>query len=393
MLQIRRFSKDKLIAVMIVIIASIIGYWVVLADDKTDYVIFMSCFLTSLMIVTLSDLINYKIVSNLLLFIGIFLFGTIMAFRAQLGTDDIQYEYLFNRAYGKTIAEYFATSGIEKGYMTLNYILYYLTKGDYNITQVIIVYLSFFFFYKALKENDISRPGSILLYWTNWYFLFMSAGLNRIFLATSIIFYALQYACKNNWRNYFLFVILASTIHISSLIMLFLLVLNIKREMIERYWKIVLLVMIVFLPIVLVFVTKFIVPKLGGRYISYANINGLSLSIGNFDKIPIFLWALYFKEQIPKDKKRQCIIGLILLGGSCIISFFGSMFSYGRIVYYLDLGIILIISEVFSLQHRKKIDYLIKYIILCYAFIYLFYTTFANKLNSNMFPYKTFFNS
>lgn len=393
MIRLRVLSNDKYIGILIYILTVWCGYFFMGNDKKSGYLYYMFILSISLIMVLLSDLMMNVHMSNVLLMAAVAVFGYSMAFRAQTGIDDGNYAMIFYRADDVSLLEYLSSAGVEKGYLILNYILFYLVGGDYNIAQVIIVYLSFYIIYITLKdEKKSSILIVLLLYYTNWYFLFMRAGLNRICLATSIVFYALRYVWRRDWKKFVFWILIASTIHMSSLIMLFLLLLGLRKDYIRRYWKNVQGLIFIIIPIGFVLVAKLLVPHLGARYSQYVLSGRISVSIDCFDKVPILFFGLYYLGKIPQDRKRKYIVGILLITFSCVVAVLSSLVPLGRVVFYGNLGILLIMGEIFRTKFKQSINNYIRYLVILYGVFYLMHTCFLNEYGSkHLFPYVSIF--
>lgn len=137
-------------------------------------------------------------------------FIAVSVFRYEVGID---WNYVYSPYY------YYINHGIDQykeiGFNFLNRFFYLFTENSW-ILFAFVGFVTNLLFFLAFYEQSDSIPFSILLY------LLMSvyfASLNQIrqMLAMAIFVYALKHVYSRKWKSYFLLILLASTIHISSL--------------------------------------------------------------------------------------------------------------------------------------------------------------------------------
>lgn len=107
--------------------------------------------------------------------------------------------------------------------------------------------------------------------------------------------------------------------------------------------------------------------------------------------IPILIYGVIFKKDLINDNKNQYITAMILIFMSLIFSVMGTL---GRLVYYTNIGIIILLSSYKSIRFIgiNRIKLLIPALITAYGFAYLFYTTFTDQIKMQyLFPYKSIF--
>lgn len=386
-------TSYNIISFIVYIIAVILCCCIV-PNVQINTMIFYFIVLTgALFLITLSDLLKDNKISMSMFWFGLVIFGSIMAFRAQTAIDDYNYSQMFVRARNTSFFQYLIQGETEIGFNILLWILYRLTLGNYDIAQVIITYISFFAWGKAAKKykDYCSMPIFVLLIWTHYYFLVMAGGLMRIFIAIPIVLYAMSFISEGNYKKYTLWIIIAALFHISALIMLILLVLILKEEWFYNNWGIFIMILMIVLPIAFMFIAKVLVPILGNRYAGYGIISNFSISIGSFDTIPIFIIGLFYSKYVPIERKKQFIVNMILIALSTIFSICSSFVPIGRVIYYANLGMVLLISEIFKLKPKKYYHVCIQIILIVYAFFYMMHTGILSESQvSNLFPYRHF---
>ena len=112
--------------------------------------------------------------------------------------------------------------------------LVFHTAGSFQGMVVLVAFLSYFFLFKAIEEQSISYPLSLL-------FFFLSAGffasLNQLrqAIAMPVMLYAYKYIHEKKPFKYAFWCLVASTIHISSLVYLPLYFLTRFKPTVRRY--------------------------------------------------------------------------------------------------------------------------------------------------------------
>lgn len=142
------------------------------------------------------------------------------AFRGiDVGTDTINYYYLFQHLDVDEIR------GLEYGWYIINYLAKFIF-GDYRAFLIIVSFLIHFFLSKAIPLYTPKRNTALFFYVT-LYFYFMSFNITRQILSLVIVLYSLQFLQQEetklvNILRYILWILIATSIHTSSIIALFL---------------------------------------------------------------------------------------------------------------------------------------------------------------------------
>lgn len=391
-LLLRKPNKYAFGSFLIYTIAVICCLWIIPEAQFSTLLLYMWMLTLSLGLISIYSLKVNEPKNPFFLWMGLIVFGAIMSFRAQTGIDDSIYMNYFQLAGGTSLFRFLALSGMEIGYKTVLWLLYYLTAGNYNITQLIITYFSFFMFGKTMLriQDSNNLPIFALFLWTHYYFLIMGAGLVRIFIAIPIVLYSLQFLSTNT-KKYILGIIAASLFHMSALIMLILLLLKCNKQWFFRYWGVTIGIFAVCIPVIFILVVKLLVPLLGTRYAQYGVLGSFSLSIGSFDTAPVFIMGLFYKNSVPEEHRERYIISMVLVALSVIFSVSSSLVTFGRLIFYANLGIPLLVSQIFCIKPKNSIQSVIRTTLLIYAFVYFMYTGVMNVSHIEyLFPYKTF---
>ena len=365
-------------------------------ENHPTFLLYMGTLLLSMTCIYLSEVAEKKYYRYILFWAGLAILAAPMAFRLPIAIDDENYISLFNKAGDYGFKTFFRVSDQEKGYLALNWIIHRLVNGDYNYFVVIITYLTFFFWGIAFQQSE-KRNGSgmfmILFLWSHFYFFVLNSGLIRIFMAVPMVMIGIQYIWKDNWKRFLLWVVLASLIHISSLVMLLFLVFYYKRRLFYEHWIAFVFITMFMVLIGLVLAAQYLVPILGQRYEGYGEIDDLSFDTGSFTSLPIWIACFFFYKTLSNVSvlyRKKYIIGMILLSLSIIFPIAATMVHVGRIIFYAYLGMLIVVSAIFQIRTRDAIDLLLKCLLVIYPLVYVMITNFLNTRKTQLFPYQSF---
>ncbi len=352
--------------------------------------------ISSMLCIYISGQIENNFFSFLFFSLGIFCIGFPMAFRLPVAIDDESYMIVFYGAKDKSLSDFFSFSEQEKGYLILNWIMFRLLEGNYSHFVVFITYLTFIFWgigFRMAGGKSGSTMFLVLFVWSHLYFFVLNAALIRIFLAVSITFIGIQYIWQDKWKRFVLMILLASSIHMSALIMFIFLLFYLKKKWFYKHWFIFVLITFLVTSISLLFAARYLVPILGDKYEAYAETDSISLSSGSFTTLPIWIACYYYYKQLPSVTsiyRKQYIICMILLSLTIIFSISASMVHVGRIIYYAYLGIIILIPSMFQIRTRNISDIILKCLFIIYPLVYIMLTTMLNENQTQLFPYQSF---
>lgn len=112
--------------------------------------------------------------------------------------------------------------------------LIYCTVNDFQGLVVLVAFLSYFFLFKAINEQSISVPLSLLVFFISSSF-FASMNQLRQAISMPIMLYAYKYIMEKKPFRYLFWCIVASLIHVSSLVYLPLYFLAKFKPSVRRY--------------------------------------------------------------------------------------------------------------------------------------------------------------
>lgn len=392
-IKIEKATGERVIYWLAYFIFMIICTMIIPLQNRNDFIVYICVFTIGLTLVIVSDLIYNKKLSFFLLFISLLIIGCFMAFRDQTAIDDWQYQRKFLALAGKSFSQAFIEGENEKGFVILDYFLYKITNGNYDIAQAITVYFSFFIWAVAIFKNKkkCNLPFMVFFLITHYYCLIMGAGLIRMFIAIPIVFLSLNSLWEKNAKKFLFIILIASFFHVSALVLLLLIPFSLKKYNFSAHWKAYLMILCVIIPFLFQIISKFAIQLFGQRYEGYSVIGTLYVSIGDFDILPIWGICLYYYIKSEKEENERFKIYLVLLSLTMIFSIVSSMVSLGRVVYYTNLGILLFASELMQKKGKQSLDILLCLVLMAYGVFYMMYSGFMNvSVVTNMFPIKLF---
>lgn len=321
----------------------------------------------------------------------IFIFGLlfiISAFRGALvGADTEEYRRIFETSsyYSKSFG-YNPT--LEKGFVLLNQILSLLINdGRFGISLLSFIFL--FFVFKSIihHRNCIN----IYIALTSFVFLFYFQSLNlvRIYLASSIMMYALPLLENNKFFKYLTVIAISATIHTSSLILLIPTITLIFYKKSPSLTLIVLSILSIAVLYLGVSLSAYINIS---RYMDYIDENE-SGSIGLlavFEYLPI----IYLLFLLYKKKLRGGIYDIFIIFS--LVSLLVRLLSYNIIVlgrlpiHFMSLFVIvtpIVINKIRQFDRKRGKLILIFYTIYLFVRLHIYFATMLEP--DGLMPYYT----
>lgn len=179
-------------------------------------------------------------VANFFLFVIFIFIFVLIAYRGDFSSDYINYERHFMLASNMSWSDLFTggfriggTGGVEVGF----YILMKLIgcfSADPIWLFIIVALLTVMPIYKSIKEESEIRWLSLLLYVVFGSFI-TSFNVMRAIFAYSLLFSKRQYLYERKYISYLLVILLASMFHLSSIIMIAVILLDAIKLKNERY--------------------------------------------------------------------------------------------------------------------------------------------------------------
>ena len=385
----KKASVNTIDVIELIFIAGciLVATFFIRVEERTIFLKYMKMLFFSIVMAKISSNFKNEKISFLFLILTVFFMSFMYAFRDNSGIDDVIYRNFFYEARNFDFIGYMKNSHLEIGYTILNYLIYVISNGKYEVAQIIFsifpVYLIEYTLWKKRKYINFS-VSTLLVFMTLLYFV-MSAALVRIFISVSIVIYAYRYIIENNPKKYIFSIILASTFHISSLFMLILLLLLVKKEYYYKNIKSFSFIILVFVPLLFVAICKFVVPLMSQRYSGYTLDNNEARSILSFiDRLPFLFIGLFFYKNICDEYsflEREYKLNMVLILLSISVNIAGVWTSLGRCVYYTNCGIIMLMPMILTAKNKKEYNTDEVVSLLCIItlfFIYIMHTVFIN---------------
>ena len=383
---------DSLLYALIILLWAFICWNLLPTFYKPTYLFYVVVLFISLILIRISESVKYG--RFWFYWLGILVLAAPLSFRDQMGIDDISYLRIYTGANNNGVVDYFKEFRVENGYLFLNWILYRLFGASgYNNAQICINSLTFIFWGAAFNKmgGKVSKTIMALVLWTHFYFFLLSAGLVRIFMAVPIVLYSLSYLWEQKPVHFIICIIIASTFHLSALLMLLFLICFWNRKLLTRNWIMYVFLFALGISASFIFVALFFAPFLGEGYDDYSQINSMTISLGAFDVLPILAISAfcYNRRNFQTEEENiRYVIGILLLSMSVIIGLASTMVALGRTVFYSNLGILLFCSIAFP---HKSISSIYKVVLTIYLLFYVSYTSLFNpSVFSTIFPYVSF---
>ena len=131
--------------------------------------------------------------------------------------------------------------------------------------------------------------------------------------------------------------------------------------------------LIIIIPVALIAISALVIPSVGGRYSQYVLNTDFSLSILDFDKIPIVLFGLFFMR-IAEKRMRDYPLYLFLYSLAIIITLCSVFVSFGRAEWYFNIYACLVIpavlSSLWNSEKERALSIILVPIFIAYGILY-----------------------
>lgn len=269
---------------------------------------------------------------------------------------------------------YSTSFGTEYGYLFLNALIHTFTD-NYNYFLLIVNCLSVWLLLLSFKKNNIHYGLFLIMYFfvSRLYFQY-NFTLMRQSIAMVIVWYAFHFLSNRKYIAYYLFVLIASSFHISALICLFipfLSKLNIKLN--HAIWFILVMLLInqlglinkIFINIIHTFL-----PAVNERLIQYLMMEDKLNLLSFIEGIPFLYMANKYSQQILQQKEgklffNMLLVYLMLLSLTSNFSFMTRMWQYLIFSYMYIL----------SFYYKQRLDVNRNLVLRSLSFYLLIYST------------------
>ena len=310
---------------------------------------------------------------------------------AGVGVDDLTYKIIFENVSANGFISEFLNTTMEPGYLLFNQLVSIFTN-NFQVLLFITTLIPIFLYYKAIEyeADKISMFWAVFLLGTILFMYF--CGITRLFIASSIIAYSLRFVFEKKPIKYLIMVLIATSIHYSAIFMIFLIYFATEKKDNKKSNLKIFFIVAFIMPIIIFVISNWIFPNMGDRYSGYTEIKSGTLSIGDFDKLPFILIAIFFaKDMMKKNKNIDKYITIYSFG--LIISIYSVFIDIGRIQWYCMFSTCVILPSILEvLKKIKKQEYAIMYIPLIFIYAILYsYINLTSPSRECMLPYKNIF--
>lgn len=335
-----------------------------------------------------------KRVSYLLLALGIAVVWLPFSLRGNMGTDDRTYENIFSLVAENGWIKRFFKSTMEPGYLLLNNICYFITS-NYNFCRFVCATIPFVVIYCSLIKfkDNLYWFFAVLYIVSSPFFIIFEAGLVRIFIAISIVFYGYRYLYEEDTKKYLICILIAMLFHYAAGIMLIFTLLLVNGGKYVRKPLTTGLILGLFLILILFAIDYAVTHFLGARYIAYTmKDNDMKLSIMSFDTLPFVIYGIFSRKIIPENHKRFYDSLLIILTIGSAVSVLSSIIPIGRSAFFLNLSIVFLVSYWYKYYEESLIKFAIVSVFVSYCFVYAYLGKLSSCDNS-LYPYVGYFSN
>ena len=316
-----------------------------------------------------------------------------MAFRYNMAIDDYSYKRIFTEISTHEWG-YLLSRQEEVGYLIVEKLISILF-ADYYINQALIIILPtvLIMIYVYKNENRINITFFFLFFYLVLYYKFMAAGLNRMYIAMTIVLHSYEYLYKHDLCKYILLVCVASLFHISALIMLIFIPIVIKDTLDDyvKNWRRYYYIILTLLFAMGYSVYNTIANLLSGRYAQYFGAGfSINIDISSLLRIILFLFLIVLARS--KKESNSYINSIFpIYYSSVLVDIFWSNLVLGRVIYYFELAVALSWAHIITKERKVCNKFVFLTGLSCYLWIIFFATIIkSERLYDSLFPYISF---
>ncbi|MGI9651866.1 EpsG family protein [Chryseobacterium sp. RLHN22] len=305
--------------------------------------------------VCLLSFFNYKI-SKVLLFPVLVGLTFILFFKYGQGVDYFNYLYAIKDS-ANSIDNFLSGFGyinrFEIGFSVINYILLYYI--NLNVSEIISVYSVIIFVLFILSINKYSKNVAIsFIFFFSFYFFIYNFSAIRQGLALSILMYfVFPYFIKKSYIKFIIGILLLSTIHTSSLILISLLFLhkiNLNNNNIGKYVIICIPLGIFVIPLIITYMGNFIAGV--NSYVTNYQIDFVSLGVRLIMFLIIYFFSLSNKRFLGEND--NILIKIYYISFLMYILLLTNSLISSRLTIYFRVFEFIVLSNLIVLSVKRK---------------------------------------
>lgn len=353
---------------------------------KLSYLLSMILYMTIYGLSAILLSIEQKRNNKLIYFIAILIPAVFAALRYQVGTDYMNYVYMYRDSVQSSLGQFISSNkfGNEIGIYVVSNIAKYF--GGIKIYFGLMAFLSAYFFTSGLKRCN----KTVLVGIATFLFLATSytTGFNTIrnVLAATIVFWGFHFIFENSFWKYVVTIVLAMLFHTTAIIALPLFFLwNPASKSIKMSWKTLLIIVAVIItcanfPGILSRVPIF------NRFITYLNPN-IDTANRNFLLLLIIYTAILLlrKWLVKKDEKNDYYI--LLVGIGVLMGLTGFFSPYiKRLALYCTICQPLLLAQIPTV-FKEKDQRIVKVALILYT-VFMFWLSYWYLGQAKILPYQ-----
>lgn len=323
--------------------------------------------------------VDSKKYNNLFIAIALISLILVSGFRYKVGTDYFQYAEIYTVFAPDAII----SESEEPGFMWLCKFLNGFSK-DPQLMFLVSAIITNILIVLTLKKYSTKFELSMFLYITTFTYYSTMNGV-RQWIAGSITFIAFRYLEERKFAKYLIMILLASTIHLSAIIMVPIYFI-VNRETFSKKNLIMILIFI----LAAFFYDKFSVIFFGAisdsKYAHYvsADGNGVNPIRVAVYMVPLILTLINYKNINPNNERKiDIILNLCIISILIWLISINNMF-FARLTFYFDLYYLILIPKIVSIG-ENEIRRFMYYSILCAYFLFSYILLIAG--DSWIYPY------
>lgn len=319
----------------------------------------------------ISDFVRNKIVQRITLPSILFICATFSGLRSiDVGADTVNYVYIIDNL------EFYNFSLLEPLFLILNQVVNLVFNGSFRYTVMFLIVsgLTWLFFLRGAREQDISIGILLLVLFGHMNVFFDQFNAIRQLLALSIVFFSIQYLINKSYKKFIFLIFVSSLFHYTAILGLTL----IPIYLFKKYWKAIILFSFFFLFLLSRYAFEYVL-LLNSKYDSYKDAELSNNYIGNgvfLFNLLIFAFFIFCKKYVRSEFRAN--YGFFLVVVAVAFSFQLSMFfnSIGgdvivRVSYYYLLGYVFLTNYVYmSIKSGQKIFFwLLVFLVFSFKFL------------------------
>lgn len=333
---------------------------------------------------------SLKVVFLSLLMICVF--TLIVGYRYGIGADYLQYENIINsyKSIDGIDLDILNRISYEVGFYLLCKLVFFL-GGDTVSIFALAAFITFYFINKTIAYySENGREYGMMAFISTLLLLGPSMNIVKQVIACSIIYYSFRYIFEKKLLLYTVFVLLASSFHVSAIIFIIFYAVNITQNDIGKFKETIITLGIILVPIFFQgLFNKVVSFSLFSGYTEYGNKFSIAINLKNIAfLLPIIVPLFVFRKRIIEKDSRNRFFYIVLVSELVSIILSYSMHWAIRLSYYFIFAEAMLVAQLIEVSSRYKNIWQLYYVICYLIFFCLKYFYWGND---GIFPYVSIF--